>query len=65
MLVASTCPLGPNGKYFSRELARGQTLENLEFFSDRLSEVYESLKDKEIWKQHGNPKVGPARAGGR
>ena len=39
LLIAACCPLGFNGKYYARELAENQTIENLFKFSDRLHEV--------------------------
>lgn len=39
-LLVMVCPKNLAGEFISRELAHGQTLENLQRFSDRLAEFY-------------------------
>lgn len=43
-LIVATCPMDNDGNYYSRELAGGQTLENLRAFSDKLADVAERMK---------------------
>jgi hypothetical protein len=38
------CPMNAHGQYVAVELAREQTIENLQRFSDRLDAVHEMLK---------------------
>lgn len=40
------CPMNYEGKYYSRELAQEQTLENLQLFSDKLDKMYKILRKK-------------------
>ena len=43
-LIAATCKMGWDGKYYAPELAEEQTLETLLAFGDRLHEVQMALK---------------------
>lgn len=45
-LIVATCPRGPDGLYYSRELAHKQSLENLEAFAVKLEHVYEVIQAK-------------------
>jgi len=45
-LITLCCPLDHAGKPYARELAREQTLENLERFSDKLAQGYEIMKKR-------------------
>ena len=45
-LIVLTCPMGYAGKYYARELATEQTLENLQKFSDRLAEAWQLTKGR-------------------
>jgi hypothetical protein len=40
MLVALACPTNLKGQHIAPELWEEQTLENLQAFSDRLSDIY-------------------------
>ena len=44
LLLAMACPMNAHGDYVAVELAREQTLANLQRFSDRLDCVHEMLK---------------------
>lgn len=44
-LIVATCPRGPNGKFYARELAAEQTLENLGAFSRKLKMVSEVMAE--------------------
>ena len=44
LLLAMACPMNTQGEYAAVELAREQTLANLQRFSDRLDGVHEMLK---------------------
>jgi len=44
LLLAMACPMNAHGQYVAVELAREQTIENLQRFSDRLEAVHERLK---------------------
>ena len=44
LLLAMACPMNAHGQYVAVELAREQTIENLQRFSDRLDAVHERLK---------------------
>jgi hypothetical protein len=43
-LIALACPMSVDGHYYARELAREQTLENLQIFSDKLANCWELLQ---------------------
>lgn len=43
-LITLCCPRGLDGKFFARELADEQTLENLQRFSDRLAAAYPLIR---------------------
>jgi hypothetical protein len=45
-LLVMACPRGLDGQYYARELAREQTLEGLEAFSDRLQRCYTLMKEQ-------------------
>jgi hypothetical protein len=45
-LVVLACPTNLTGQYVARELARSQTLDALEAFSDRLQELWDMLQAK-------------------
>lgn len=36
--------MGLNGKYYARELAENQTLENLRLFSDKLESIWKVIE---------------------
>lgn len=46
-LLVFACATNLNGDFISRELAKSQTLPNLQAFSDRLKAAYEFMKSKE------------------
>lgn len=43
-LIVLCCPMGYDGKYYARELAEEQTLENLQKFSDTLARAWKAMK---------------------
>lgn len=43
-LIVLACETNVAGEYIARELAHGQTLDNLEAFSDRLADIAERIK---------------------
>jgi hypothetical protein len=47
MLIVAACQTNISGEYIAKELAREQTLENLEAFSNRLAETWELIKPNE------------------
>lgn len=48
-LIVLTCPTNARGEYIAPELAREQTLENLDAFGDRLRKAHD-----EVLKAHGH-----------
>lgn len=42
-LLTAACPLNHKGEYYAPELAREQTLENLDKFSERLQVLSQSM----------------------
>lgn len=44
LLISTACPMDYSGRYYARELAEDQTLENLYAFSDRLAEVWDRIE---------------------
>ena len=42
-LIVLACETNLDGDYIARELARNQTLDNLQAFSDRLAETWERM----------------------
>ena len=46
-LVVLTCAMGPDGKYYARELAAEQTLDNLDAFSKKIEQAHEFVKKKQ------------------
>ena len=45
-LITLTCPMSDKGEHIAPELAREQTLDNLQAFSDRLHKGHELLKQR-------------------
>ena len=45
-VVVATCSLGLDGNYYSPELAREQTLENLQMLGDKMEHVYQMIRPK-------------------
>lgn len=43
-LLVAACSLGPDHKYYSRELAASQDIDTLMAFSDKLAKTYELIK---------------------
>lgn len=46
MLITLCCPKDVNGDYIARELVQGQTLENLDSFSDLLAERHKMAAER-------------------
>ena len=44
-LIIMTCPRGMDGKYYAKELAQEQTLENLVAFSDLLQKAWDFMQE--------------------
>lgn len=40
-LITACCSMNYDGKYFARELAEEQTLENLELFGNKLAKIHD------------------------
>lgn len=45
-LIVATCPMGYDGKYYARELAQEQTLENLYAFSEKIATVHDRMVER-------------------
>lgn len=45
-LLILACQMGPDGKYYARELLQEQTLENLVAFSDRLQKSWDFWQER-------------------
>jgi hypothetical protein len=46
-LIVATCSRDLDGNYYSEELAKDQSLETLERFSQKLERVYALMKERE------------------
>lgn len=58
-LIVMACSTNEHGQYIADELAREQTLDNLELFSQRLDRMHEVLKKNGHCRCDGEPKVSP------
>jgi len=63
-LLVATCPRGPDGEFYSRELAHDRTLETLELFSQKLAAVYDRMREAQSLRA-GKPSKKKCKRGNR
>jgi len=46
-VIVATCSRGPDGNYYSHDLAREQSLDRLRYLSEKMARVYPTIKARQ------------------